>query len=130
MAGSTLLKFLTTLKSLRRCSSTWAMRSAMRSAFLRSRWRDFSCSTRSGARPECERIRSEHRSQWEEGLETLIRAQKNRIADVRARLGAYAARIRALGARKVADLQLLSDEDIDDLGVPKELRVVLKVSLS
>ena len=45
-------------------------------------------------------------------------------------LGAYAARIRALGARKVADLQLLSDEDIDDLGVPKELRVVLKVSLS
>ena len=45
-------------------------------------------------------------------------------------LGAYAPRIRALGARKVADLQLLSDEDIDDLGVPKELRVVLKVSLS
>ena len=45
-------------------------------------------------------------------------------------LGAYASRIRALGARKVADLQLLSDEDIDDLGVPKELRVVLKVSLS
>ena len=45
-------------------------------------------------------------------------------------LGAYAARIRALGARKVADLQLLSDEDIDDLGVPKELRVVLKVCLS
>ena len=45
-------------------------------------------------------------------------------------LGAYASRIRALGARKVADLQLLSDEDIDDLGVPRELRVVLKVSLS
>jgi len=45
-------------------------------------------------------------------------------------LGAYASRIQALGARKVADLQLLSDEDIDDLGVPKELRVVLKVSLS
>ena len=45
-------------------------------------------------------------------------------------LGAYAARILALGARKVADLHMLSDEDIDDLGVPKELRVVLKVSLS
>ena len=45
-------------------------------------------------------------------------------------LGAYAPRIRALGARKVADLQLLSDEDIDDLGVPKELRVVLKVDVA
>lgn len=31
---------------------------------------------------KCERIRSEHRGQWEDGLSKLIMAQKNKIADV------------------------------------------------
>jgi len=34
---------------------------------------------------KCERIRSEHRGQWEDGLAKLVLAQKNKIADVRAR---------------------------------------------
>ena len=41
-------------------------------------------------------------------------------------LGAYAPRIRALGARKVADLQLLSDEEffaLEDLCVAPFVRI-------
>lgn len=34
---------------------------------------------------KCERIRAEHRGQWEDGLAKLILAQKNKVADVRAR---------------------------------------------
>ena len=34
---------------------------------------------------KCERIRSEHRGQWEDGLAKLILAQKTKIADVKAR---------------------------------------------
>ena len=70
------------------------------------------------------------RQQAERAQAAAERGDSHELYAVAKHLGAYAPRIRALGARKVADLQLLSDEDIDDLGVPKELRVVLKVSLS
>ena len=42
---------------------------------------------------KCERIRSEHRGQWEDGLAKLVLAQKNKIADVR---GARAPRAHTL----------------------------------
>ena len=35
-----------------------------------------------GLMTKCERIRDEHRGQWEEGLAKLVLAQKNQIAEL------------------------------------------------
>ena len=44
-------------------------------------------------------------------------------------LGQYAPALAGLGARKVADLALLSDDDLDEIGVPPDERISLRVSV-
>lgn len=42
-------------------------------------------------------------------------------------LGAWAGPIRSLGARKVTDLLLLADDDLDEVGMPLDLRANIRV---
>ena len=45
-------------------------------------------------------------------------------------LGRYSAAIRERGARKVADLMLLSNDDLDELGIPQCERVNIRIAVS
>lgn len=44
-------------------------------------------------------------------------------------LGAYLEPIQGLGLRKISDLALLSGEDLDEMGMPEDLRVNIRISI-
>jgi hypothetical protein len=44
-------------------------------------------------------------------------------------LGTFADPIKSLGLRKISDLALLSDDDLDEMGMPVDLRVNIRISI-
>ena len=44
-------------------------------------------------------------------------------------IGKFAEPIRTLGLRRISDLALLSDDDLDQMGMPVDLRVNIRISI-